>query len=156
MIPYTAADYKKYVHAKGVHRIGRINEIIDALDSAHGFDPEVTNDLGYQLDEAQMWLWLAAFCDDDDHTKSEYERMADPEAQKAADTYSDGRPVTTTFRFGDGDHDYVTHVWHPDPLHPRNRSGAVIEFSEGPYPFRWRQLIVTAPGVIDTLEEDDQ
>ena len=156
MIPYTAADYKKYVYAKGVHRIGRINEIVEALDSTHGFDPEMTNDLGHQLDEVQRWLWLAAFCDDDDHTESECERMANPEAQKAADTYSDGRPVTTTFRFGDGDHDYVTHVWHPDPLHPRNRAGTVIEFSEGPYPFRWRQLIVTAPGLIDTLEEDDQ
>jgi hypothetical protein len=39
---YTAADYEKYIHAKGVHRIGRIYEIVEALDSAHGFDPEVT------------------------------------------------------------------------------------------------------------------
>jgi hypothetical protein len=30
-------------------------------------------------------------------------------------------------------------------MRPDNRVGAVIDYSERPYPFRFRQLIVTAP-----------
>jgi hypothetical protein len=116
------------------------------------------------------YLWLAAFVDD--HRQADWWKQqrigwvrvngfSEPEpelerARKAADVYSDGRPVTTTFRFGDGGDEYVTHVWHPDPLHPDNRPGAVIEFSRGPYPFRFRNVIVTAPGIIDTYESDEE
>lgn len=59
-------------------------------------------------------------------------------------------PWATAGSFGDEKHDYVTHVWHPD-----NRTGAVIDFSEGPYRWRYRQLIVTALGIIDAVEEED-
>lgn len=168
MIPYTTGDYKKYVYAQGKRPIWRIQEIITALDGAHGFDSEDGNDLAYMLANAGYYLWLAAFVDDHRQADAEKQRgiawgpahpATDPnpeaKAHKAADTYSDGRPVTTTFRFGDGADDYVTHVWHPDPLHPDNRPGAVIEFSQGPFPFRYRHLIVTAPGIIDTYKSDE-
>lgn len=57
MIPYTAADYKKYVHAKSVHRIGRINEIIEALDSAHGLPRLPAQALVSPL---RVWAWTVA------------------------------------------------------------------------------------------------
>jgi hypothetical protein len=127
---------------------------------SRGCHPEVTNDLGCQFDIVCGDLWQAAFIDDDDQAEAEAQRASVPEeiqkAREAANAYSDGRPVTTTSRFGDGEHDYVTHVWHPDPLHPDNRPGAVIDFSVGPYPFRYRRLIVTAPGFIDTVDEEDE
>jgi hypothetical protein len=41
-------------------------------------------------------------------------------------------------------------------MRPDNRVGAVIDYSEGPYPFRFRRLIVTAPGFIDTVDEEDE
>ena len=176
MIPYTRDDFKKYVYAKGVHRTRRIEEIINALVVVDGFDKgEAFDDLGYQLDEVRGWLWQTAFVDDDDQAEAEWKRdrawarsrppnlevaTCHPESVKAweaAAVYSDGRPVSTTLRFGDGEHDYVTYFWHPDPLHPRNRPGAVVEVSEGPYPFRFRQIVVTAPGVVDTfVDEDDR
>ena len=79
----------------------------------------VLNDLGYMLDTAVYYLWLAAFVDDHRQADAEQQRSIawaqahpaagrDPEearAHKAADIYSDGRPVTTTLRFGDGEDD---------------------------------------------------
>ena len=170
MIPYTTGDYKKYVYAQGNCYIRRIQEIITALEGAHVLDVEDADDLWCLLDNTVNYLWLAAFVDD--HRQADrWEKLRigwnqahpvpDPNrekerAQRAADIYDDGRAVTTTFRFGDGEDDYVTHVWHPDPLHPDNRPGAAIEFSRGPYPFRFRHLVVTAPGIIDTYEVDDE
>jgi hypothetical protein len=170
MIPYSTGDYKKYVYAQGKLYISRIREIIQTLCDAHRLNREDTDDLDSLLHNAVEYLWLAAFVDD--HRQADAAQQPrpawarvngwaepDPElerARKAVDIYDDGRTVTTTVRFGDGEDEYATHVWHPDPLHPDNRPGAVIEFSQGPYPFRFRYLIVTAPGIIDTYEGDEE
>jgi hypothetical protein len=144
VIPYTATDYKKFVYAQAVNRMRRIEDIIDALDVTDSFENfEALNDLGYQFDTLHDWLRRAAFCDD--HRQAE--------AQEAQNTYIDGRTVATTFKFGDRKCDWVTHVWHPDPLHPDNRPGAMIEFCQEPYPWSYRYLVVTAPGIIDVVEE---
>jgi hypothetical protein len=82
VIPYTTADFKKYVYARSVHRIRRIEEIIEALDGAHGFHPEVTNDLGYEFEYVCRDLWRAAFIDDDD--QAEARQAAFEEAWQAA------------------------------------------------------------------------
>ena len=164
MIPYTSDDYKKYVYAKGIHRIARMEEVVEAV--APNLTSEVVNDLQTDFDEARTWLWMAAFTADDNQAEADalrdgaWARMEldgiDPEvaeAHKAAGTYSDGRPVTTTFRWGEGESDYVTHIWHPDPLHPRNQAGTTLHSCEGPYPWRHRWVIITAPGVLDVVDE---
>jgi hypothetical protein len=170
VIPYTTADHKTYVYAQGTRHIRRIHEIIMALAGAHGLHVEDTEDLEYMLDNAVYYLWRAAFVDDHRQADAAQQRRIawarvigwaepDPElerARKAVDIYDDGRTVTTTVRFGDGEDEYATHVWHPDPLHPDNRPGSVIEFSQGPYPFRFRNVIVSAPGIIDTYESCEE
>jgi hypothetical protein len=169
VIPYTTGDYKKYVYAQGKHRVSRIREIVAALEGSDGFNIADAEDLDSLLVNVVYVLWRAAFVDDHRQDDCAQWRIAwppthpvpDPEpeeerALKAADTYSDGRPVTTTFRYGNAEDEYVTHVWHPDPPHPDNRPGAVLESSQGPFPFRFRHVAVTAPGVIDTYEVDDE
>ena len=169
MIPYPTADYKKYCFAQALNRMRRIQDIIDALDGidCHA-NCEPLNDLGYQFDTLYGCLWRAAFCDDHRQAEAwEGRRMRarvgtdgpDPEIQKsqeAQNTYIDGRTVATTFKFGDREYDWVTHVWHPDPLHPDNRPGAMIEVSQEPYPWSYRYLIVTAPGIIDVMNQEDE
>ena len=73
----------------------------------------------------------------------------------STDTYADGRLVATAVRYGEREDEYVVHVWHPDPAHPDNQVGAVIEFSQWPYPWRYRYVHVTAPGVIEVEKEED-
>jgi DNA-binding MarR family transcriptional regulator len=161
VIPYTSGDYKKYVYAQGKHYIRRIQEIIEVLDGAHRLHAEDTEDLWCMLDNAVGHLYRAAFVDD--HRQADAEAhpataLAPDEdwAHKPVDLYDDGRTVATTVRFGDGEDDYATHVWHPDPGHPDNQAGAVIEFSRGPYPFRFGLLKVTAPGAIRVLYDDER
>jgi hypothetical protein len=65
--------------------------------------------------------------------------------------YSDGRAVTTTVFSDDGS---ATYVWHPDPAHPKNQSGQVIDMDD----IRGhcnRKLIVAGYGFIDTLPADE-
>ena len=52
-------------------------------------------------------------------------------ASEAASTYGD-RQIATTLRFGDSKHDYVTHFWHPDPLHPATAPALGWNFAKGP------------------------
>lgn len=163
MIPYTNEDYKKYVYAKGRHRLWRIEEAVEALDPACDTNGEAIDDLQMELVEARIWLWRAAFTADDE-AEADDEREAawaragvDPqtaEARRAAGIYSDGRPGHHHLPLGEGEGDYVTHIWHPDPLHPRNRAGEMLQFCEGPYPWRHRRMIITAPGVLDVVDED--
>ena len=75
--------------------------------------------------------------------------------ERDLNTYDDGRVVATRFQFGERECDWLIHVWHPDPLHPNNRPGAVIEFPGEPFRFGCRHLLVTAPGIIDTVETDE-
>lgn len=165
MIPYTADDYKKYVFAQGKFYILRIQEMIEALGEAHGFDWTDAEDLVYLFHNAVEYLRLAAFVDDYRQTDAAQPgRIAwaradgwiEPDPEPDADLYDDGRTVATTVRFGDGDDDYATHIWHPDPGHPDNQPGAVIEFTRGPSPFRFGLLKVTAPGVIRVLYGDER
>jgi hypothetical protein len=166
---YTTDDYKKYVYAQGKSYISRIQEIIQTLCDAHVLDYEDADDLVCMLYNAVEHLWLAAFVDDHRQADAAHWRAAgarvnggvepDPEldrARNAVDLYDDGRTVASTVRFGDGKDDYATHVWHPDPRHPDNQPGAVIEFTRGPSPFRFGLLKVTAPGAIRVLYGDER
>jgi hypothetical protein len=59
-------------------------------------------------------------------------------------------------RYGEGEDEYATHIWHPDPQHPTNRAGAVIDSSQGPYPFRYRYVTVVAPGVLREVRKEEE
>jgi hypothetical protein len=82
--------------------------------------------------------------------------MARLRSSEGYDTYSDGRPVTTTVRYGDADDEYVTHTWHPDPNDPDNQPGAEHEFSRGPHPYRYGLLEVTANWGIRVIYDDER
>jgi hypothetical protein len=148
MSPCSPADYKKYLYAKGVHRIRRIEDTLDRLD----LDDEIDNDIKCSLDSVQSFLYLAAFVEDDTTMKNEVASAIDLESRSDLNTYSDGRPVNTTIRWDGG---YVTHVWHPDPMHADNCPGQIRELEEESWPCR-RKLIITAPGIIDTFETDEE
>jgi hypothetical protein len=98
-----------------------------------------------------MWLYLAAFVGDDDARNDMGWHMRDLMGEDAVNTYSDCRPVSTTIRWDDG---WVTHVWHPDRLHPSNRPGQVFDLEEESG--CRRRLIITAPGILDTFETDEE
>ena len=132
----------------------RISDLAD--HSGHcGFDRE---DVNHVLGHLQWWLYRAAFIDDDDQAQAHDKWVCDrftahaglsPELEKmwaGEGTYSDGRPISTRFAFSDDPRDWVIHVWHPDPLHPDNRPGTVLECPEEPYRFGKRYLLVMAPG----------
>jgi hypothetical protein len=147
MIPYPTEDYKKYIYALGVHRVRRLYDSVGGLD----LDLETSDDVTSSLRQIEMWLFLAAFVDDDDASNDMGWHVRDLMGGDAVNTYSDGRPVATTIRWDGG---WVTHVWHPDPLHPLNRPGQVFDLEEeSGCP---RRLIITAPGILDTFETDEE
>jgi hypothetical protein len=168
----TAEDFKKYTYAEAKNYIRRIQEIVEALDKKFGFDYEDSQDLGFLFENAvRKYLHQATFFDDhhqveaqekwEREVRSAYSRTEGPlqefeEMFQALNTFSDGRVVTTTVRYGEGDDETVTHVWHPDPQHPDNQPGAVICFSQGPYPFRWRYATVVAPGVLSEVRREEE
>ena len=145
MIPYTTEDYKKYVFALGVHRVRRLHDVAESLD----LDLETSDDVTSSLRQVEMWLFLAAFVDDDDAGDEIGWNVRDLMGGDEVNTYSDGRPVATTIRWNGG---WVTHVWHPDPLHPSNRPGQVFDLEEESG--CRRRLIITAPGILDTFDTD--
>lgn len=169
MVPYTNDDYKKYAHAQCVKHVERVWRLLEAskLGSAGTFCTDVLWDL-------DRWLHRVAFIDNDDQAEAHDDWVmaqirAYPPGQspglarqkRDVNTYSDGRPVSTTIRFGpDEDVHFVTHVWHPDPLHPDNRVGAVIEFGVADRPdddlFGRRRLIVVAPAIVDMIDDPDE
>jgi hypothetical protein len=166
VINYTAKDFKKYALAEAKNYIRRIQEIIEALDQKYGFDGEDSEDLACLFENAvAIYLHRAAFFDDhhradahyrwaiysDTENQSEFEEMIGDQ-----DTYDDGRAVSTTVRYGEGKDETVKHVWHPDPQHPTNQPGAVIDFSQGPYPFRYRYVTVVAPGVLSEVRKEEE
>jgi hypothetical protein len=126
VIRYTAEDFKKYAYAEAKNYIRCIQEIVAALDKEFGFDYEDSQDLGFLFDNAVgKYLHQATFFDDhhqvEAHEKWEREvRSAHPRAEgplpefeemlQAENTFSDGRVVTTTVRYGEGADEYV---WHP-------------------------------------------
>ena len=116
MIPCPAEDYKKYIFALGRHRVRRLHDSVRTLD----LDPDIGNDITCSLDQLELWLYLAAFVDDDNAGNEIGWNVRDLISGDAVNTYSDGRPVATTIRWDGG---WVTHVWHPDSLHPANRPG---------------------------------
>ncbi len=147
MIPYPTEDYKKYIYALGKHRVRRLHNAVGTLD----LDLETSDDVTSSLRQAEMWLFLAAFVDDDDACNEMGWDVWDLMAGDAVNTYSDGRPVATTIQWDGG---WVTHVWHPDPLHPSNRPGQVLDLEEESG--CRRRLIITAPGILDTFETDEE
>lgn len=171
VIRYTAEDFKKYAYAEAKNYIRRIEEIVEALDKEFGFDGEDSQDLGFLFENAVgKYLHQAAFFDDhhqveafekwEGEVRSAHSRAEGPlpefeEMFQAENTFSDGRMVTTTVRYGEGDDETVTHVWHPDPLHPGDQPGAVLCFSQGPHPFRWRYATVVAPGVLSEVRREE-
>jgi hypothetical protein len=149
VIHYTAEDYKKYAYAEAKCYIRRIQEIVEALDEKFHFNEEDSEDLNALFSSAvEKYLRQTAFFADhhqaDAHDKWVNEVMCTyigkeidgpvpefTEMLQAENTYSDGRPVITIVRYGPGDDETVTHVWHLDPQHPDNQPGAVICFSQG-------------------------
>jgi hypothetical protein len=147
VIPYPREDFKKYICALGRHRIERLYDLFGGLDP----DMETTNDGMCSLGQLELWLYLAAFVDDDDVGNEIGWSMTDLMAGDAVNTYSDGRPVTTTIRWDGG---WVTHVWHPDPLHPSNCPDQVFDLEEESG--SRRRLVITALGILDTVETDEE
>jgi len=148
MIPYPTEDYKKYIYALGMHRVRRVCDSVGGLD----LDPEASDDFTYSMHQIQMLFYLAAFVDDDDASNDMGWHVRDLMRGDAVNTYSDGRPVATTIQWDGG---WVTQVWHPDPLHPSNRPGQVFDLEEESGRCR-KRLIMTAPGILDTFETDEQ
>jgi len=147
VIPYPREDFKKYICALGRHRIERLYDLFGGLDP----DLETTNDGMCSLGQLQLWLYLAAFVDDDQAGNEIGWNVRDLISGDAVNTYSDGRPVATTIRWDGG---WVTHVWHPDPQHPSNQPGQVFDLEEESW--SRRRLIITAPGILDTFETDEE
>jgi hypothetical protein len=148
VIQYPTEDYKKYIYALGKHRVRRLHDSVGTLD----LDLETSDDITCSLGQLELWLYLAAFVDDDDACNDVGEHLSDLMAGDAVNIYSDGRPVATTIRWGGG---WVTHVWHPDPLHASNCPGQVLDLEEELGPCR-RRLIITAPGILDTFDTDEE
>ena len=148
MIPYPTEDYKKYIYALGMHRVRRLYDSVGGLD----LDVDTSTDIVCSLGQLEMWLYLAAFVDHDDARNDVGRHLRDLMGGDAVNTYSDGRPVATTIRWDGG---WVTHVWHPDPLHPSNQPGRVLDLEEESGWCR-RRLIITAPGILDTFETDEE
>ena len=147
MSPYPTEDYKKYVCALGRHRIERLYDFFGGLDPYL----ETTNNAMCSLGQLELWLYLAAFVDDDDAGNEMGWNVRDLIRGDAVNTYSDGRPVATTIRWDGG---WATHVWHPDPLHASNRPGQVFDLEEESG--CRRRLVITAPGILDTFESDEE
>jgi hypothetical protein len=103
------------------------------------------------LGQLELWLYLAAFVDDDEAGNEIGWKVRDLIRGAAVNTYCDGRPVATTIRWAGG---WVTHVWHPDPQHPSDRPGQVFDLEEESG--SRRRLIITAPGILDTFETDEE
>ena len=97
MIPYPREDFKKYICALGRHRIERLYDLFGGLDP----DLETTNDGMCSLGQLELWLYLAAFVDDDDAGNEIGWNVRDLISEDAVNTYSDGRPVATTGRWDD-------------------------------------------------------
>jgi hypothetical protein len=147
MIAYPTEDYKKYIYALGMHRVRRLYDTVGGLDLVS----ETSDDITCSLRQLQVWLYLAAFVDDDDAGNEMGWNVMDLIRGDAVNTYSDGRPVATTIRWDGG---WVTHVWHPDPSHPSNQPGQVFDLEEESG--SRRRLIITAPGILDTFETDEE
>jgi hypothetical protein len=147
VIAYPPEDYKKYIYALARQRIERLHDLFDGLDP----DLETTNDGICSLGQLELWFYLAAFVDDDDAGNEMGWNVRDLIRGDAVNTYSDGRPVATTIRWDGG---WVTHVWHPDPQHPSSQPGQVFDLEEESG--SRRRLIITAPGILDTFESDDE
>ena len=147
MTPYTTEDYKKYVYALGKHRVRRLYDSVATL----GVDIDISTDITCSLGQLELWLYLAAFVDDDDAGDEIGWNVRDLISGDAVNTYSDGRPVATTIRWDGG---WVTHVWHPDPSHPSNRPGQVFDLEEESG--SRRRLVITALGILDTFETDEE
>jgi hypothetical protein len=147
MIQYPTADYKKYIFALGMHRVRRLYDVFGGLDPYL----KTTNDGVCSLGQLEQWLYLAAFVDDDEAGNEIGWNVGDLISGDAVNTYSDGRPVATTIRWDGG---WVTHVWHPDPLHPSNRPGQLFDLEEELA--SRRRLIITAPGILDIFDTDEE
>ena len=61
MISYPTEDYKKYVYALGKHRVRRLYDSVATL----GVDIDISTDITCSLGQLELWLYLAAFVDDD-------------------------------------------------------------------------------------------
>lgn len=68
-----------------------------------------------------------------------------PHCARSMHTYTDGRPVSSHIRFGEGSQ--YTHTWHPDVASPHNRPREVGTLTtRGGYR---KQIVIPAPGHLD-------
>lgn len=144
---YTTEDYKRYVFAEGRAYIVRIMDVLEALEKAHGIDPENYENITAMLDQAIAYLNRAAFTDHEDQQ---------PRKVAEVSTFEDGRAVSTTVHFQEDEGDqYIERAWRPDPENLGNQVDAWHEYSWGPVPFRWRHIKVTGPGTFEVHKKED-
>ena len=149
---YTTEDYKRYVFAEGRAYIVRIIDVLEALEKAHGIDPENYEDITAMLDQAITYLNRAAFTDHEDQQ---------PRKVAEVSTFEDGRGCQRPRHFQEVECGHRA-AWHPDPENLGHLVDAWPESSWGPVPFRWRHIKVTGPGtdvvhkVLDRDEIDRQ
>ena len=147
MIPYTTEDYKKYIYALGMHRVRRLYDSVETL----GVDIDISTDITCSLGQLEMWLYLAAFVDDDDGNESGC-NLRELIRADAVNTCSDGRPVATTGRWGGG--------WVRCPLGPEIPSPVIdvddeLAVSSPDDPEDITDHLFDATEGIDTLREID-
>ena len=105
-----------------------------------------------------VYLYRAAFFDNhlQGQSRNQHQNLPEEEIDRSLDVYSHGRPVSTSKRYGEGQGGVLTHVWHLDPAHHTNQFGQVIEFCQGPFPFRYRYATVIEPGVLGEVRKEEE
>ena len=142
---YSADDLKKYRYYQGVRWIWSVREILARAD----LDPLDADDIDHSLGMAQIGLFYAGFGNDQHECPVDFGPDWEPEARDDLDTYSNGRPVTTTVEWDGGEH---TQVWHPDPFHADNFSQVLLIKQQPP---GWRIAIIGEHGALGHLETDN-
>jgi hypothetical protein len=111
-----AEDHRKFDYALVARDIRRLTALIHRAD----IDDETRDLLDAALEQLEARVWLTSF----------HDPVRDVLIQDQ-DTYSDGRPVTTTIDCGSG---VATLVHCPDPADGTSRTGAE-ELSEERWPY---------------------
>lgn len=144
---YPSEDYGKYLYAQTVLRIHRIIDEMDFLGEA---DSNFGTFLFEKLEEIEACSHLAVFEDRDAIYSTKIPKRVCM-ALTGELTYSDGRQVAT---FVDWEGGSATYVWHPDPTHPSNQPGQVIDMDDIRGPGH-RKFVVAGLNIIDTLATDE-
>ncbi len=116
MSAYSAEDHRKYHYALLARDIRRLAAKIHRAN----VDDDTRQMIDTALEQLEARVWLMSFHDPVNDTLIQDQ-----------DTYSDGRPVTTTISWGDG---YATLVHPPDALDNRESATGTEELAEEIWP----------------------